>query len=124
MKITSLAPWMPGSMSSCWNETQPIVEKLSRALLKSISEDILSPGGCVVAVYGAFDITTVDSVSFIQLDHHLGRLTARDLRSLKTRVPLDTLKRVVDLAVAIGREGREGKPVGTMFVVGDTRIRA
>jgi diadenylate cyclase len=28
---------------------------------------------------------------------------------------------VIDLAVEIGREGREGKPVGTLFVVGDTR---
>ena len=28
---------------------------------------------------------------------------------------------MVDLATEIGREGREGKPVGTMFVVGDTR---
>jgi len=28
---------------------------------------------------------------------------------------------VVDLAIEIGREGREGKPVGTMFVVGDHR---
>ncbi len=34
---------------------------------------------------------------------------------------LDTLKTVVDLAVEIGREGREGKPVGTLFVVGDAR---
>ncbi len=32
-----------------------------------------------------------------------------------------TLRAVVDLATEIGREGREGKPVGTMFVVGDTR---
>jgi DNA integrity scanning protein DisA with diadenylate cyclase activity len=36
-------------------------------------------------------------------------------------VPLETLKLVVDLAVEIGREGREGKPVGTLFVVGDAR---
>jgi len=28
---------------------------------------------------------------------------------------------VVDLATEIGREGREGKPVGTMFVLGDTK---
>ena len=57
----------------------------------------------------------------IHLDEHLGRLTSRDLRQLETKVPLDTLKTVVDLAVEIGREGREGKPVGTLFVVGDTR---
>ena len=43
------------------------------------------------------------------------------MRQLETKVPLDTLKTVVDLAVEIGREGREGKPVGTLFVVGDTR---
>lgn len=49
------------------------------------------------------------------------RLSARDLRQIETSVPLDTLKTVVDVAVDIGREGREGKPVGTMFVVGDTR---
>jgi DNA integrity scanning protein DisA with diadenylate cyclase activity len=48
-------------------------------------------------------------------------LTARDLRKLETSVPLDTLKTVIDLAVDIGREGREGKPVGSMFVIGDTR---
>jgi DNA integrity scanning protein DisA with diadenylate cyclase activity len=31
------------------------------------------------------------------------------------------LKIVIDLAVQIGREGREGKKVGTLFIVGDTR---
>ena len=31
------------------------------------------------------------------------------------------MRAVVDLATEIGREGREGHPVGTMFVVGDTR---
>ncbi len=49
------------------------------------------------------------------------RLTSRDLQSLESSVPLKTVKAVVDLAVQIGREGREGKPVGTIFVVGDTR---
>ena len=30
------------------------------------------------------------------------------------------MRAVVELATEIGQEGREGKPVGTMFVVGDT----
>ena len=75
----------------------------------------------MVALYSGFEADTIDSISVIDLDEHLGRLTVRDLRQLETRVPLDTLKIVVDLAVEIGREGREGKPVGTLFVVGDTR---
>ena len=63
----------------------------------------------------------IDSLSVIHLGEHLERLTASDLRRLNTQVPLDVLRTVVDLATEIGREGREGKPVGTMFVVGDTK---
>jgi len=100
---------------------RPIHEKLSQALLECLADDILAPGASVVAVYSGFEAGTIDSLSVIDLGEHLGRLTARDLRQLETRVPLDTLKLVVDLALEIGREGREGKPVGTMFVVGDTR---
>ena len=74
-----------------------------------------------MAVYGGFETGVIDSLSYVRLDEHLGRLTSRDLRQLRTKVPLDTLKAVVDLAIEIGREGREGKPVGTLFVVGDTR---
>jgi DNA integrity scanning protein DisA with diadenylate cyclase activity len=99
----------------------PVYERLSHALLMSVADEILSPGSGVVAVYSGFEQGQIDTISHIRLADHLGRLTARDLRQLATHVPLDTLKVVVDMAVEIGREGREGKPVGTMFVVGDSR---
>jgi DNA integrity scanning protein DisA with diadenylate cyclase activity len=99
----------------------PVNEKLTQALLESVADDLIAPGARVVALYSGFEPDVLDSISVIHLGEHLGRLTARDLRQLETRVPLDTLKLVVDLAVEIGREGREGKPVGTLFVVGDTR---
>jgi diadenylate cyclase len=63
----------------------------------------------------------VDTLGVVSLYEHLSKLTSRDLQRLETQVPLDTLRRVVDLAVEIGREGREGKKVGTIFVVGDHR---
>ena len=98
---------------------QPVYEKLTQALLEAVADDILVPGarrrGPLQRLRGRHD----------RLDQRHPprrpprRLTARDLRQLETRVPLDTLKTVVDLAVEIGREGREGKPVGTLFVVGD-----
>lgn len=99
----------------------PMQEKLSQALLEAVADEILAPGARVVALYGGFEPTGVDSISLIELGDHLGRLTVRDLRQLETRVPLDTLQTVVNLALDIGREGREGKPVGTLFVVGDTQ---
>ena len=98
-----------------------VYERLTQALLESVADDILEPGASVIALYSGFEVGAIDSISVIRLDEHLGRLTVRDLRQLETSVPLDTLKTVVDLAVEIGREGREGKPVGTLFVVGDSR---
>ena len=99
----------------------PVHDRITQALLEAVADDILQPGSVVVALYSGFEADMMDSVSVIDLGDHLDRLTGRDLRQLETRVPLDTLKLVVDLAVEIGREGREAKPVGTMFVVGDTR---
>jgi DNA integrity scanning protein DisA with diadenylate cyclase activity len=99
----------------------PVIERLTQALLTGVAREVLAPGARVVVVYSGFEVDTIDSISFIELDEHLGRLTARDLRQLETSVPLETLKTVIDLAVEIGREGREGKAIGTMFVVGDTR---
>ena len=99
----------------------PVYERLTQALLEAVADDFFSSGSSVVALYSGFDAETLDSISVVNLDEHLNRLTGRDLRQLETRVPLDTLKIVVDVAVEIGREGREGKPVGTLFVVGDSR---
>ena len=99
----------------------PVHERLTQALLEFVAAEMIAPEARVVAVYSGFEAGTIDSVSVLRLAEHLGQLTSRDLRNLETKVPLETLKLVVDLAVEIGREGREGKPVGTLFVVGDAR---
>ena len=99
----------------------PVHERLAQALLECVAAEMIAPRAEVVALYSGFESGVIDSVSVLRLEEHLGQLTSRDLRNLETKVPLETLKIVVDLAVEIGREGREGKPVGTLFVVGDTR---
>ena len=103
------------------SEPETVQMQLSQALLEAIADDLLRPGVTVVAVYPGFEVNTIDTISIVNLTEHLVRLTARDLQRLETQVPLDTLRLVVDLACEIGREGREGKPVGTTFVVGDHR---
>jgi DNA integrity scanning protein DisA with diadenylate cyclase activity len=99
----------------------PVHERLAQALLECVAAEMVPPEAQVVAVYSGFEAGVIDSVSLLRLEEHLGQLTVRDLRSIETKVPLETLKLVVDLAVEIGREGREGKPVGTLFIVGDSR---
>jgi DNA integrity scanning protein DisA with diadenylate cyclase activity len=104
----------------------PTQERMSLALLEAVASEKLRTGADVVTLYNGIEIgqdkpEQIDSLSVIHLGEHLERLSAQDLRQLDTQVPLETLRAVVDLAMQIGREGREGQPVGTMFVVGDTR---
>jgi DNA integrity scanning protein DisA with diadenylate cyclase activity len=107
-------------------EPLPTQERMNAALLKAVTEETLQPGAHVVALYNGIATLEdapepVDSLSVIHLGEHLERMTAQDLRVLGDAAPIDVLRAVVDLATEIGREGREGQPVGTILVVGDTR---
>ena len=98
-----------------------VYDRISHAILEAVADDFIPHGCRVLAFYSAIDPANLDSLSVVNLGEHLDRLSGRDLRQLESRVPLKTLKTVVDLAVDIGWEGREGNPVGTLFVVGDSR---
>ncbi len=102
-------------------EDSPLLERLQHALLEAVADELLANHCDVVAVYCGFEANRIDSISIIRLDERMRRFTSRDLQRLETAVPLNNLKIVIDLAAQIGREGREGKKVGTLFVVGDTR---
>ena len=95
--------------------------QLVSALLEAIADELLKSGDTIIALYAAFEREEIDTVSVIDLSEHLTKLTSRDLQRLETTVPLETLRQVVNLAVDIGKEGREGKPVGALFVVGNHR---
>lgn len=102
-------------------EDSPLLERLQHALIEAVADELLASHCDVIAVYCGFEVNRVDSVSIIRLDERMRRFTSRDLQRLESSVPLNTLKLVIDLAVQIGREGREGNKVGTSFIVGDTR---
>lgn len=102
-------------------EDSPLLERLQHALIEAVADELLASHCDVIAVYCGFEVNRVDSISIIRLDERMRRFTSRDLQRLESSVPLNTLKIVIDLAVQVGREGREGNKVGTSFIVGDTR---
>lgn len=91
------------------------------ALLEAVADELLKAGDKVVALFAAFERDDLDTLTVIDLSEHLTKLTSRDLQRLETTVPLETLRQVVNLAADIGKEGREGRRVGSLFVVGNHR---
>ncbi len=103
------------------HEPQTRVTQLSQALLEGIANEQVQSGDSIVSLYPSFDRHEPDTLSVIKLGDQLTKLRSSDLRRLETQVPLETLRKVVEIASDIGIEGREGKAVGTLFVVGHHR---
>ncbi|GHT45231.1 hypothetical protein FACS189454_04370 [Planctomycetales bacterium] len=96
-----------------------IPNRISHVILEAVADDMIPHNCRVIAFYSAIDPDSLDSFSIVNLGEHLDRLSGQDLRQLESKVPLKTLKTVVDIALEIGMQGREGSPIGTLFVVGD-----
>jgi DNA integrity scanning protein DisA with diadenylate cyclase activity len=56
----------------------------------------------------------VHSISYDQFSKQLDKICCEE-----RKIPPKILRKVVDLSIEIAREGREGRKIGTMFVVGD-----
>ncbi|HWG91555.1 MAG TPA: diadenylate cyclase [Candidatus Thermoplasmatota archaeon] len=66
----------------------------------------------------ASNLDAVDIVVYFDVAKDLELTHLRE--ELKGRVNMEVVERVLRLAAELAREGREGKPIGTVFIIGDT----
>lgn len=91
------------------------------AIFHALSRQIVRRGDVVICLTGLPATGRLDTLLITEAGREFA-LTSSSQTSevLPDDVHPDVLERVVDLALEIGHEGREGKPVGALFVVGDT----
>jgi DNA integrity scanning protein DisA with diadenylate cyclase activity len=95
-------------------------DRANVGLLLAASSGLLDDASSVVCVTGPPG-PQLDSVTVTRPDGHLHHIfTGKSARRGNIIRP-EVLLRVLSLAVELANEGREGRPVGTMFVVGDSR---
>lgn len=88
-------------------------------LLFLLSQGIVSKGDRVVSVFGFPRSETLDSIFFTDVDKEFKLYFAFDEEERPDDLRQPVLTRVLQIANELAVEGREGKPVGTLFVVGD-----
>jgi DNA integrity scanning protein DisA with diadenylate cyclase activity len=93
-------------------------EKLKMALVSGIAKGIYKEGDVIVALLGLRPASLPDSVLVVTVgpedeDGAFGFLHAKGVQA-------EVLDALIDLAVTIGVEGWEGRPVGALFVIGDS----
>ena len=103
------------------NDQFSIYEQIQSVIFNVSAAGLVQSSDQVVVLYSSFHPTLFDSISILTLGSHLDRLTPRGLRTIAEHIPYKTFRRAIDLAMDIGREGREGKKVGTLLVIGDSK---
>lgn len=88
------------------------------AVFLALSQGLVAAGDVLVCLTGPPDGGTLDTVAVVDVGEEFaaslsGPLLPADLRP-------EVLERVVSIASQLGSEGREGRPVGAVFVIGDT----
>lgn len=95
-------------------------ERLDYILRTAVELGTLKKGEKVICLYSLSGTKLVDSLRIVKGEEHYSHISMGDLKRITKNIPTETLYALVNLAVEIGREGREGVSVGTIFVVGDT----
>ena len=70
---------------------------------------------CMLATQGVDAITVMDTSTEFDI------YDSAKISAIAGNLPLKVVKTALDLAINIGKEGREGEPVGTLFVIGDSK---
>ena len=98
---------------------------ISISLLSALTEQRIRQNDVIVNVYGSYDPGVIDTIQVTDVE-----AAFRLFFSVSRELSLDAstqrvMLRVVEIAAELATEGREGKPTGALFVVGDAaNVRA
>lgn len=97
------------------------VGQVKIAVFLALTRDMVKPGEVIVFLCGDSGAGLVDTIIVTQVGRELETLRLRHPHTpLPNSISPQVLDRVLDIASELGSEGREGKPVGTLFVIGDS----
>jgi diadenylate cyclase len=94
--------------------------RIKYAFLQGVLNGIIKPDGKVVCVLGAYDKSHLDTITIHDLGLSWSEDFPFDVDKIIKHKAFYTVMAVIDIALDIGALGREGKSVGTIFVIGDT----
>ncbi len=96
-------------------------EWLERCLQEALRVGKVKRGQRLICLFPLVSRSEIDSLSIIQLREETEYVSLQKLARLSETIPGSVLSAAVGVAMEIAREGREGNPVGSLFVVGDAQ---
>jgi diadenylate cyclase len=96
------------------------IEKVKVALVAAVTANVLRDGEDVLCLTGRIGSRLPDTVVRLQIGRGFEEKASIDTQGLGADFSPQVVEALVSLAMAIGHEGFEGHPIGTIFVLGDS----
>jgi len=103
-----------------WSGNQSRFSRIKYAFLHAVLQGVIHTNSKVVCVLGPWGRSHLDTITIHDLGLSWSEEFPFDPQSLINNRAFNVVMAVVDIALDIGALGREGEPVGTAFVIGDT----
>lgn len=109
----------PNKVIHTWTGNQTRFSRIKYAFMQAVLEKTIKPDSKVACVLGPWGRDHLDTITVHDLSLSWSEAFPFDPRSLISKNFFQTVIAVVDIALDIGALGREGKPVGTTFIIGN-----
>ncbi len=97
------------------------IGRVKIAVFLALSRGLIAQGDRIVFLSGLAATKTLDTIIVTEVGREYEIFaTGTNLMDASSGILPEVVERVVDIASELGSEGREGRAVGAMFIVGDT----
>jgi DNA integrity scanning protein DisA with diadenylate cyclase activity len=93
--------------------------QIKMGILLGLSRGTLRQGDSLICLSGIAGSGELDTILFTVVGEEFEMFPATGGEELRRHTNPEVFEKVLDISVALGQEGRQGKPVGTIFVIGD-----
>jgi diadenylate cyclase len=94
--------------------------QIKLAVVMSLSEGYVTSGDKIVCVTGIPAMQTLDCIVVLDIGKEYELITSTQVTGIAEHIPSEVFEAILNLAIELANQGREGKAVGTTFVIGDT----
>lgn len=95
------------------------VAQVKLALVMGLAAGYITAGDKIICLTGIPDFGSLDCIFVLDIGREHELLTSTYVTEIAQHLPSAVFEAILNLAVELASQGREGKPVGTTFVIGD-----
>lgn len=95
------------------------IGQMKMAVMKGLSAGLINKNDRIVCLAGVPKFGRMDSIVILDIGKEFELLTSESIADIADELKQEVFETVLNLSIELANQGREGKPVGAIFVVGD-----